>query len=157
MHKFTPTLKIELPGMQTFYLWIARGCFHEINAANKKVFHLQKQLLFIQFIPQTTFIIQIITYRIFSHTTKKEMIFQVTPSIMRSQQATWLIEIELISQESTYFLAAGKLYRYTQIYAVIRRWSEFIIEMEFNSLVIYPPEWRHFQQNGAILLMKFTY
>ena len=75
MHKFTPTLKIELPGMQTFYLWIARGCFHEINAANKKVFHLQKQFLFFQFIPQTTFIIQIRTYRIFSHTTKKEMIF----------------------------------------------------------------------------------
>ena len=36
-------------------------------------------------------------------------------------------------------------------------------ECKVNSLVIYPPEWRHFQQNGvslengAILLMKFTY
>ena len=32
-----------------------------------------------------------------------------------------------------------------------------------NSLVIYPPEWRHFKQNGvilengAILLIEFTY
>ena len=32
--------------------------------------------------------------------------------------------------------AAGKLYRYTQIYAVIRRCSEFIIEMEFKFIFV---------------------
>ena len=33
-------------------------------------------------------------------------------------------------------MAAGKLYRYTQIYAVIRRCSEFIIEIEFKFIFV---------------------